>query len=122
VYGDFVRQARQARGLTQAELAKISGVRQSNVSAIESGRRIPSADTLNRLLVACGFELTATAGNRTIYCSLPRVGWFPDEDVPARSPDDPPDQDRAIPPSASPEDRARAIAAVLGVSDATRMR
>ncbi|HVM13129.1 MAG TPA: helix-turn-helix transcriptional regulator [Egibacteraceae bacterium] len=121
MYGDFVRRVRRARGLTQSELAEISGVRQSNLSAIESSRRVPSADTLNRLLVACGFELSATAGGRTIYCPLPRGGWFPDEDVPARSPGDPPDEDLAIGPSASPEDRARAIAAVLAAGEATRM-
>ena len=61
MYGTFVRAAREARNLTQHDLAATSGVAQSNISAIENGRRIPSADTLNRLLVACGFELAATS-------------------------------------------------------------
>ena len=118
MYGTFVRAVREARSLTQRELAEVSGVRQSNISAIESGRRIPSADTLNRLLVACGFELTATAGDRRIYCPLPNAGWFPDEDLPARSPADPPDELPALRPGASMDERVRAITALLDASDA----
>lgn len=118
MYGTFVRAVREARSLTQRELAEVSGVRQSNISAIEGGRRIPSADTLNRLLVACGFELTATAGDRRIYCPLPNGGWFPDEDLPARSPADPPDEPPALRPDASMDERARAITSLLDASDA----
>lgn len=122
VYGVFVRAAREARALTQRELAETSGISQPNISAIESGRRLPSADTLNRLLVACGFELTATAGARTIYCPLPRREWFPDDELPARLPDDPPDERPALDPDASMEDRVRAITAVLEAVDATTRR
>lgn len=122
VYGSFVRAVRQARGLTQRELAEISGVHQSNLSAIESGRRLPSADTLNRLLVACGFELSATAGSTTIYCPLPGAGWFPDEDVPPPLPGDPPDEAPALGPDASMEERVRAITATLAAAEATARR
>ncbi|MGH9179532.1 MAG: helix-turn-helix domain-containing protein [Acidimicrobiales bacterium] len=68
---------REERGLTQRALTEVSGVRQSNISAIEAGRRVPTADTLNRLVVACGFELAATAGDRVIYCPFPVPGGFP---------------------------------------------
>ena len=105
--------------MTQRELAMVSGVRQSNISAIESGRRVPSADTLNRLVVACGFELSATAGSRTVYCPLPKAGWFPDEDQPERAPGDPPDEAPVLGPDATIEERARAINAVLEAVDAT---
>lgn len=106
--------------MTQRDLAEVSGVRQSNISAIENDRRRPSADTLNRLLVACGFELAAKAGDRVIYAPLPKAGWFPDEDLPPRTPDDPPDE----PPTAfaSDEERARALVALLELADATRRR
>lgn len=120
MYGSFVRAVREARQLTQRELADISGVRQSNISAIENGRRVPSADTLNRLLVACGFELTATAGTRTLYCGLPRAGWFPDEDRVPRSPDDPAEEAPTLAPGASMDERVRVITAVLDAVDATR--
>ncbi|HUQ63820.1 MAG TPA: helix-turn-helix transcriptional regulator [Acidimicrobiales bacterium] len=120
MYGTFVRAARESRSLTQRQLAEISGVRQSNISAIESGRRLPSADTLNRLIVACGYELSAVAGSRTIFCSLPRAGWFPDEDLPPRADGDPPDERPAVGPDAPIEERVRAITAVLEAADAAR--
>lgn len=122
MYGGFVRAVRLARNMTQKELADVSGVRQSNISAIESGRRVPSAETLNRLLVACGFELAAVSGNRTIYCPLARVGWFPDEDVCARLPGDPPDEPPALRPDATMDDRVDVVTAVLAASDATATR
>lgn len=123
MYGTFVRAVRESRSLTQRQLAEVSGVRQSNISAIEAGRRAPSADTLNRLIVACGYQLSATAGRRTIFCPLPRgAGWFPDDDLPPRSGDDPPDEPPALGPGAPMEDRVRAITAVLEAADATRLR
>jgi transcriptional regulator with XRE-family HTH domain len=122
MYGTFVRSARESRSLTQRQLAEVSGVRQSNISAIESGRRVPSADTLNRLIVACGYELSATAGSRALFCPLPRAGWFPDDDLPPRAGDDPPDEPPALGRGASMEERVRAITAVLEAADATRRR
>lgn len=122
MYGAFIRKVREARSLTQRELAEVSGIAQSNISAIESGRRSPSADTLNRLVVACGFELSATAGNRTIYCPLPRAGWFPDEDLPPRLADDPNDEPPSLGPGASMDERVRAITAVLEAVNAPTRR
>ncbi|MGI9032974.1 MAG: helix-turn-helix domain-containing protein [Acidimicrobiales bacterium] len=119
MYGTFLRAVREVRSLTQRELADVSGVRQSNISAIENGRRVPSADTLNRLVVACGFELTATAGSRTVHCPLPHGGWFPDEDLPPRLPTDPPDSPPGLVPAASMEERVRVITALLDAADAT---
>lgn len=52
--------------MTQAELAAIADVEQSNISAIENGRRAPSAVTLHRLLAACGYELLAVGGGRVL--------------------------------------------------------
>ncbi len=118
MYGEFVRALRRVRGLSQRQLADVSGVRQANISAIENGRRVPSADTLNRLVVACGFELAAVAGTRTVYCDLPRAGWFPDEDVPPRGTGDPPDEPPALGPDATMEERVRVITAVLEAADA----
>jgi len=66
-----VRRARVERGLTQVQLAEISGVEQANISAIENGRRAPSAETLHRLLLACGFDLLAEAGARTFAIPAP---------------------------------------------------
>jgi transcriptional regulator with XRE-family HTH domain len=66
MYGTVVRRAREARGLTQTQLAEISGIEQSNISAIENNRRQPSAATLHQLLLACGFEVLAAAGDLVV--------------------------------------------------------
>ena len=116
MYGTFLRAVREAGGLTQHELAQVSGIAQANISAIENGRRTPSADTLNRLVVSCGFALSATAGERTIYCELPEDLWS------RRLPDDPPDEPPTMAPDASPAERAELLAAVLDAVDATRPR
>ncbi|MCX7619500.1 MAG: helix-turn-helix domain-containing protein [Acidimicrobiales bacterium] len=116
MYGQFLRRVRESRGLTQAELSEISGVSQPNISAFENDRRTPTIDTLNRLLVACGYELAAVAGRRMIVAPLPRAGWFPDETLPLPLPDDPPDERSVIGPNSSLEDRVKAITAVLEAS------
>jgi len=117
VYGSFVRTVRESRRLTQGQLAEISGIRQANISAIENGRRTPSADTLNRLLVACGYELAAVAGSRVIGCPLPKAGWFPDEERPEGLPDDPRDDAVSVDPSEG-AGRAGLVMAVLDAVDA----
>ena len=49
--------ARRAGGLTQAQLAERMGVKQSVVSAVESGRRSPRLETLSEAARALGCEL-----------------------------------------------------------------
>ncbi|MCC5951459.1 MAG: helix-turn-helix transcriptional regulator [Acidimicrobiia bacterium] len=117
MYGAFVRAVRQSRGLTQAQLADISGISQPNLSAVEHDRRTPSTDTLNRLVVSCGYELAAVAGERVIHCDLPQNGWFPDEDLPGPVDGDPVDEAPALAPDATVEQRLQAIDAVLDVAD-----
>ena len=50
-------QARIDADMTQAELAKKSGIRQSNISRIESGAVLPRLDTLETLARAMGKQL-----------------------------------------------------------------
>lgn len=119
MYGSFVRRVRTSRRLSQRELSEISGVSQPNISAIENDRRQPSADTLNRLLVACGYELAAVAGPRVVYAPLPRAGWFPDEDLPPSLPDDPADEASIATRDTSPAERARMLTAALEAVEAT---
>ena len=47
--GDRIRAARQARGLTQKELAKLCFTSQPSVAEWETNRRIPRTDTLQRI-------------------------------------------------------------------------
>jgi transcriptional regulator with XRE-family HTH domain len=53
----YVNQARRAAGFSQRELSRRTGVPQSAIARIERGQQVPRADTLERLLKACGFEL-----------------------------------------------------------------
>ena len=55
----IMRAGRRRAGLTQRALAKQAGVPQPTISRIERGLVSPSADTLQRLLRACGMELAA---------------------------------------------------------------
>lgn len=49
--------AREAAGLSQAELARRAGVSRSVLSVYESGKREPSSEALARILAAAGFQL-----------------------------------------------------------------
>jgi transcriptional regulator with XRE-family HTH domain len=53
----LIRRTRGKAGLTQAELARLSGTTQSAVARLEAGRATPSVRTLRRLLVAMGRSL-----------------------------------------------------------------
>lgn len=54
-----LRTARKAAGLTQAELAARAGTSQATLSQYESGSKQPEVATLQRLLRAVNWELTA---------------------------------------------------------------
>lgn len=57
VAGDLIERIRGASGLTQAELARRTGMQSSVLSAYEHGRRQPSAAALARIARAAGLEL-----------------------------------------------------------------
>lgn len=50
-------EAREEMGLSQRELADLSGVKQPAIARLESGASIPRVDTLIRLLVPLGKTL-----------------------------------------------------------------
>jgi len=115
VFGSFVREVRDSRGVSQQKLADNAGLTQSNVAAIENNRRQPSAHSLNRILVACGSELATVAEARQIFAPLP-PGFFPDDDLPRGLPDDPPDEEPTINPHTPLNERVRRITAMLETS------
>jgi len=117
MYGAFIRSLRTARGMSQSDLAEVSGIPQPNISAIERDRRLPSIDSLNRLIVACGFELAAVAGEKVVHCPLPEVGWFPDEGLPGPEPGDPGDEAPVVGRDTPMEERVRVVTAVLEAAD-----
>lgn len=120
MYGAFILRVRRSRGLSQEALARVVGISQPNLSAYERGRRTPTADTLNRIVVACGYELAATDGRHVIHCPLPKAGWWPDDDIPPAVPDDPAGTAAAVTAETPMEDRVRVIMAVLDLGEAIR--
>jgi ribosome-binding protein aMBF1 (putative translation factor) len=56
--GRAIAQARDARSLSQKQLGELSGVNQSEISRIESGRANPTEETLIRLTSALDYRIT----------------------------------------------------------------
>ena len=50
-------ETREKQGLTQRDLAKISGVKQPAIARIESLRSTPQLDTLLKVLIPLGYSL-----------------------------------------------------------------
>ena len=60
-----VAQQRKARGLSQQELAELTGTTQSAIARLESGGRPPRIDTLLRIAEALDCELIVDLRPRT---------------------------------------------------------
>lgn len=60
----MIYSARRRARLTQAELARRLGIPQPQVSRWERGAVTPSFETLQRIVRACGLELTVAIANR----------------------------------------------------------
>ncbi|MBN1653778.1 MAG: helix-turn-helix transcriptional regulator [Deltaproteobacteria bacterium] len=54
-----LKSLRQAAGLTQAELARRTGIHRPNIARVEAGRHTPSLETLTRLAAAIGVTPTS---------------------------------------------------------------
>ncbi|MCU0309488.1 MAG: helix-turn-helix domain-containing protein [Acidimicrobiales bacterium] len=54
----LLRQARHRRRLSLRALAARAGTSHSTLSAYETGRKVPTVDTLERILRAAGFDAT----------------------------------------------------------------
>ena len=55
IYGERIRQARKLRRYTQTSLAKLVGVKQTQISGIETGLLQPSTDVIEAISVISGF-------------------------------------------------------------------
>jgi transcriptional regulator with XRE-family HTH domain len=60
VAAELIREIRDERGLSQAELARAAGLTRSVVNAYEHGRRQPGVDALARLAESAGMRLRVT--------------------------------------------------------------
>ncbi len=61
--GRRLRELRMAAGLTQAELARRTGIHRPNIARVEAGRHTPSLDTLARIAHAIGVPTTQVLGD-----------------------------------------------------------
>ena len=64
----MLREAREAAGLTQAELARRSGVARSAVSMYERGNRVPGADAFLLLMTATGAAIANGGPRQAVDC------------------------------------------------------
>ncbi len=56
--GARLKQLRTSAGLTQAELARRTGIHRPNIARVEAGRHTPSLETLSKLAAAIGVPTT----------------------------------------------------------------
>ena len=61
VAGALITDARLRAGLTQRELASRAQTSPAAIAFYEGGRRVPTVDTLARVIAACGMELRMEA-------------------------------------------------------------
>ena len=54
-----IAQLRERRGMSQRDLARMTGIKQPQIARLEKGEQLPTLDTLGRLLSALGgrFEM-----------------------------------------------------------------
>ncbi len=71
---------REAAGLSKADLAERAGTSRPTLSAYEHGRVSPTLDTLERILAAAGYRLTASPiiEWRDVDLGQGRIGAVPD--------------------------------------------
>ena len=56
-------EAREAKGLTQEQLAKAAGVKQSAIARLENLKATPQIDTLFKVLTPIGYKLAIVPGD-----------------------------------------------------------
>ena len=74
-FGLWLRATREARGLSQGQLAERSGLSQKAISAFERGQRFPRASTLDALGDALEVVLVVTARPATEVRERPRAAY-----------------------------------------------
>ena len=67
-----IKKRRKALGMTQAQVAKLCGIKQSNYSRFESGKQMPTLDTLLSILDVLGMDIHLTPVDYTVYDVMDR--------------------------------------------------
>lgn len=82
-----LRDARRAKGLTQAALARLVGCQQSAVSMMEAGRLTALAqETVARMASELGVPLASEAPSAALSVPVRGVAFCPDPDCPSNVP------------------------------------
>lgn len=58
--------AREAKGMTQEQLAEAAGIKQSAIARLENLKATPQIDTLFKMLTPIGYKLTIVPSDDTI--------------------------------------------------------
>ena len=67
--GETMRMRREKRGLSQLELAELSGIHQVTISALEKGRNSGgNLDTIELLADALGLSIDEYVGHKVVKC------------------------------------------------------
>ena len=59
-------EAREAKGLTQEQLAEAAGIKQSAIARLETLKATPQIDTLFKVLTPMGYKLTIVPTNENV--------------------------------------------------------
>ena len=59
-------EAREAKGLTQGQLAEAAGLKQSAVARLERMKATPQIDTLFKVLIPMGYKLTIVPRDKRV--------------------------------------------------------
>ena len=62
-----IKERRKSLGLTQLQLAEMCGIKQSNYSRMESGRQMPSLDTLLNILSHLHMDIDLVRTDYNVY-------------------------------------------------------
>ncbi|MBR6703109.1 MAG: helix-turn-helix transcriptional regulator [Clostridia bacterium] len=68
-YGIVLKEFREEKGISQSELAKLTGIKQQNISRWESGTTLPNIDFCVQLADFYGISLDELVGRdlETVY-------------------------------------------------------
>ena len=77
--GRMYKQARKEMGLTQQEVADVSGVKRPNIARLESGKHSPTVDMLNRIADSMEYSGADTVAEYSLYMMPGAKGLNPHE-------------------------------------------
>lgn len=60
-FGELIKSQRVLRDYSIRELADLTGFSYASISRWESGKRVPSVESFNKIMTALGAELTVVA-------------------------------------------------------------